>query len=71
MNKEIEFLIEISPADKILDIHDLTGKVYQTFKEEITPVLQKAFLKIQDFAYKFTHDIGSYVLFPSNVFVWH
>lgn len=48
MNKEIEFLIEISPADKILDIHDLTGKVYQTFKEEITPVLQKAFLKIQD-----------------------
>lgn len=48
MNKKIKFLIEISPANKILDIHDFTGKVYQRFKEEIIPILQKVFLQIQE-----------------------
>lgn len=33
MNKEIKFLIEIGLTNKILDIHDLSGKVYQTFKK--------------------------------------
>lgn len=34
MNKEIKFLIEIGPTNKILDIYDFSGKVYHTFKKK-------------------------------------
>ena len=48
MTSEIEAIIKILPAHKHPELYDFTGKLYQTFKEDLIYILLKLFQKIQE-----------------------
>ena len=44
---EIEAVIKKVPPTKSLGLDGFTGKIYKTFKEELTPILHRLFEKTQ------------------------
>ena len=54
---EIETAIKRLPTNKSLGPDDFTGKLYQTFREELTPILQKIFQKITEKGCSQTHSM--------------
>lgn len=58
--KETEFVNKNLPTKKTLGSDDFTGKVYQTFRGEITPILHKLFWKIKE-------DILSNSIYKANI----
>jgi len=48
MSKEIDSVIKNFPTQETLGPDGFTGRFYQTFQEELTPVLLKLFQKIEE-----------------------
>ena len=56
-SNEIETVIKNLPTNKKSRTRWLTGESYQTFREEITPILLKLFLKLQRKKHSQTHSM--------------
>ena len=54
-NTETETLIKRYPTNKSPATYDFTGEFYQTFREELTPILLKVFQKLQKVEYSQAH----------------
>ena len=47
-NNEVEFIIKTLPANKRLELDCFTGEFYQTYKEELIPILLKLLQKTKE-----------------------
>ena len=57
ITSKIESVIKKLPINKCLEPDGFTGEFYQTFREELTPLLLKLFLNLQRKGHSQTHSM--------------